>query len=184
MDTYDYRENDDAVAATNCHAERDARAEIERRDREPVTDGETAEVLDYRGYGVFEEIYDRELTRLAEVGITDPEVTSTGGNCYALTGELHAPDGRSIYLLATTNGEPALTTDTPITLWTVGLYDIQGDSVALAMGEASVEALGDSSDALGCAVTRARTALHQYAGGAPAGKTALIGGRGLSWIPE
>ncbi|MBW0288757.1 hypothetical protein ATN37_02120 [Rhodococcus sp. MH15] len=157
---------------------------MERREHEPVTEGETAEVLDYRGYGVFEEIYDRELTRLAAVGIADPEVALTGGNCYALTGELHAPDGRSIYLLTTTNGEPALTTDTAITLWTVGLYDTEGDSVALAMGEASVEALGDTVDALGRAVTRARTALHQYAGGAPAGKTALIGDRGLSWIPE
>lgn len=143
----------------------------------------TSEVLDYRGYAALEEIYDRELTRLAAVGITDPEVTSTGGNCYALTGGLYAPNGRSIYLLATTNGEPALTTGTPITLWTVGLYDTEGDSVALAMGEAGVEALGDSSDALGCAVTRARTALHQYAGGAPAGKTALIGCRGVIWIP-
>ncbi|MFC9553622.1 hypothetical protein ACFTWF_22470 [Rhodococcus sp. NPDC056960] len=145
---------------------------------------EESELLDYRGYGTFEENYAGELIRLAAVGVADAEVTSTGGNCYALTGGLYAPDGRSIYLLATTNGDPALTTDTPITLWTVGLYDTEGDSVALAMGEASVDALGDSSDALGCAVTRARTALHQYAGGAPNGKTALIGDRGLTWIPE
>ncbi|MFC9556000.1 hypothetical protein ACFTWF_34850 [Rhodococcus sp. NPDC056960] len=163
--------------------ERDALAEIERRERGPATDAETSETLDYRAYGTFEEIYDRELTRLAAVGVADPDVASTGGNCYALTGALYAPDGRSIYLLATTNGEPALTTDTAITLWTVGLYDTGGDSVALAMGESGVEALGNSSDALGCAVTRARTALHQYAGGAPTGKTALIGDRGLTWIP-
>lgn len=145
---------------------------------------ETSEVLDYRHYGTLEEIYHRELIRLAAVGVADPEVTSTGGNCYALTGDAgYAPDGRSIYLLATTNGEPALTTDSPITSWAVGLYDTQGDSVALAMGEASVEALGDSPDALGCAVTRARTAIHQYTGGAPAGKVALIGDQGMTWIP-
>ncbi|QSE87035.1 hypothetical protein [Rhodococcus koreensis] len=145
---------------------------------------ETSEVLDYRHYGTLEEIYHRELIRLAAVGVADPEVTSTGGNCYALTGDAgYAPDGRSIYLLATTNGDPALTTGEPITSWAVGLYDTQGDSVALAMGEASAEALGDSPDALGCAVTRARTALHQYTGGAPAGKVALIGDQGVTWIP-
>ncbi|MDH6291932.1 hypothetical protein [Rhodococcus opacus] len=146
--------------------------------------GEESELLDFRAYGTFEEIYVRELTRLAAVGVADPEVTSTGGSCYALTGDCgHAPDGRSIYLLATTNGEPGLATATPITSWVVGLYEDQGDSVALAMGEASVEALGDSCEALGCAVTRARTALlHQYAGGAPEGETALIGDQGLTWI--
>ena len=136
---------------------------------------ETSEVLDYRHYGTLEEIYARELIRLAG---------STGGNCYALTGDAgYAPDGRSIYLLATTNGDPALTTG-ETTSWAVGLYDTQGDSVALAMGEASVDALGDSPDALGCAITRARTALHQYTGGgAPAGKVALIGDQGVTWIP-
>ncbi|BAH56151.1 hypothetical protein [Rhodococcus opacus] len=145
---------------------------------------ETSEVLDYRHYGTLEEIYHRELIRLAAVGVADPEVTSTGGNCYALTGDAgYAPDGRSIYLLAATNGDPALTTGGPITSWAVGLYEMQGDSVALAMGEASVDALGDSPDALGCAATRARTALHQYTGGAPAGKVALIGDQGLTWIP-
>ncbi|WP_368680517.1 hypothetical protein R1X32_09910 (plasmid) [Rhodococcus opacus] len=64
-------------------------------------------------------------------------------------------DGRSIYLLATTNGDPALTADTPITSWVVGLYEDQSDSVALVVGEAGVEALGGSPDALGCALTRA-----------------------------
>ncbi|MFZ2178211.1 MAG: hypothetical protein WAW17_30140 [Rhodococcus sp. (in: high G+C Gram-positive bacteria)] len=137
-----------------------------------------------RDHGVFEEIYSRELTRLAAVGVANPEVISTGGNCYALTGDAgYAPDGRSIYLLATTNGDPALTTETPVTSWAVGLYETQGDSVALAMGEASVEALADSPDPLGCAVTRARTALHQYAGEAPDGKSALIGDQGLTWVP-
>nr|WP_250775902.1 hypothetical protein [Rhodococcus sp. MSC1_016] len=145
---------------------------------------ETSDVLDYRSYGALEEMYARELTRLEAVGVADPEVASTGGNCYALTGGAgYAPDGRSIYLLATTNGGPALATGEPITSWAVGLYDTQGDSVALAMGEASVEALGDSPDALGCAVTRARTALHQYTGGAPAGQFALIGDQGVIWIP-
>ena len=144
----------------------------------------TFELLDYRHYGALEEIYAHELGRLAEAGVGDPEVTSTGGNCYALTGDAgYAPDGRSIYLLATTNGDPALTTGEPITSWAVGLYETQGDSVALAMGEASVDALGDSPDALGCAVTRARTALHQYTGGAPARKVALIGDQGVTWIP-
>ncbi|RZL78968.1 MAG: hypothetical protein EOP32_20570 [Rhodococcus sp. (in: high G+C Gram-positive bacteria)] len=143
-----------------------------------------SELLDYRHYGTLEENYAHELDRLAEAGVADPEVISTGGNCYALTGDPgRTADGRSIYLLATTNGDPALTTDTPITSWVVGLYEDQGDSVALAMGEASVEALGDSPDALGCAVTRACTALHQYAGGAPDGKIALIGDQGLIWIP-
>ncbi|MDI9940340.1 hypothetical protein QM806_33750 [Rhodococcus sp. IEGM 1351] len=142
-----------------------------------------SELLDYRHYGTLEENYAHELDRLAEA-VADPEVISTGGNCYALTGDPgRTADGRSIYLLATTNGDPALTTDTPITSWVVGLYEDQGDSAALAMGEASVEALGDSLDALGCALTRACTALHQYAGGAPDGKLALIGDRGLTWIP-
>ena len=139
-------------------------------------------MLDYRNYGTLEENYAHELTQLEAIGVTDPEVTSTGGNCYALTGGAgYAPDGRSIYLLATTNGDPALAGE-PVTSWAVGLYDTHGDSVALAMGEASVEALGDSPGALSCAVTRARTALHQYADDAPAGKTALIGDQGLIWI--
>ncbi|SEB29467.1 hypothetical protein [Rhodococcus koreensis] len=150
----------------------------------------TSEVLDYRGYAAFEEIYTRELALLATFGIADPEVTWTGGNCYALTGALTAADGRSIYLLATTNGEPALTIDEPVTHWTVGLYDTESDSVALAMGEASVTALideygeeiVDSSDALGSALTGARMALDQYA--APSGKIVLIGNRGVSWITE
>ncbi|MFD9663460.1 hypothetical protein ACFWAY_17825 [Rhodococcus sp. NPDC059968] len=143
-----------------------------------------SEQLDYRHYGTLEETYAHELDRLAAAGIADPEVISTGGNCYALTGDPgRTADGRSIYLLATTNGDPALTTDTPITHWVVGLYEDQGDSVALAMGEASVDALGDSPDALGRAITRACTALHQYAGSAPDGGTALIGDQGLTWIP-
>ena len=145
----------------------------------------TSELLDYRHFGTLEEMYAHELGRLAEAGVGDPEVTSTGGNCYALTGNPgRTADGRSIYLLATTNGEPALTTDSPITSWAVGLYEDQGDSVALAMGEASVDALGNSPDALGCAITRACTALHQYASAAPAGKVAHIGDRGMSWSPE
>jgi hypothetical protein len=142
---------------------------------------ETSEIPDYQHYGTLEENYAHELGRLAEAGVGDPEVTSTGGNCYALTGR--TADGRTIYLLATTNGEPALTTDTPITSWAVGLYDRHGDSVALAMGEASIETHGSSPDALVRAVTRARTALHQYADAAPAGKTALLGDHGLTWIP-
>jgi hypothetical protein len=146
---------------------------------------ETSDVLDYRSYGALEEIYARELDRLEAIGITDPEVASTGGNCYALTGNAgYTPDNRSLYLLATTNGDPALTTGEPVTSWAVGLYDTQDDSVALAMGEASVDAFGNSPDALVCAVTRARTALHQYTDGAPAGKTALLGEQGLTWIPE
>ena len=145
----------------------------------------TLEVLDYRDYGTLEEIFARELDRLAEAGVADPEVTSTGGNCYALTGDPgRTADGRSIHLLATTNGDPALTTDMPITLWTVGLYESEGDSVALALGEASVEALGDSSDALGCAVARACRALHQYSAVAPAEKVAHIGDSGMAWSPE
>ncbi|WP_009475923.1 hypothetical protein [Rhodococcus sp. JVH1] len=145
----------------------------------------TSELLDYRHYGTLEEIYAHELGRLAEAGVGDPEVTSTGGNCYALTGNPgRTADGRSIHLLATTNGEPALTTDSPITSWAVGLYETEGDSVALAMGEATVDAFGNSPDALGCAITRACTALHQYASAAPAGKVAHIGDHGMSWSPE
>ncbi|AWK76979.1 hypothetical protein CBI38_36855 (plasmid) [Rhodococcus oxybenzonivorans] len=146
---------------------------------------ETSELLDYPHYGTLEEIYARELTRLAAIGVTDPDVASTGGNCYALTGNAgYAPDGRSIYLLATTNGDPAVAAGEPVTSWAVGLYDTRGDSVALAMGEASVDTPGDSPNALGGAVTRARTALHQYTDTAPAGKTALIGDHGQTWIPE
>ena len=145
----------------------------------------TLEVLDCRYYGTLEEIFARELDRLAEAGVADPEVTSTGGNCYALTGDPgRTADGRSIHLLATTNGDPALTTDMPITSWVVGLYEDQGDSVALAMGEAAVGAHGDSRDALGCAVARACRALHQYSGAAPAGKVAHIGDGGMAWSPE
>lgn len=143
-----------------------------------------SELLDYRHYGTLEEIYAPELDLLGEAGVADPEVISTGGNCYALTGDPgRTADGRPIYLLATTNGDPALTTETPITSWVVGLYAGQGDSVALVMGEASVEALGNSPDALACAIIRACTALHQYAGGAPDGETALIGDQGPTWIP-
>jgi hypothetical protein len=146
---------------------------------------ETFDLLDHRNYGTLEETYAHELTQLEAIGVTDPEVVSTGGNCYALTGNAgYAPDGRSLYLLATTNGDPALATGEPVTSWAVGLYDTHGDSVALAMGEAGVDAFGNSPDALICAVTRARTALHQYTDGAPAGKTALLGEQGLTWIPE
>ncbi|AHK35574.1 hypothetical protein OPAG_08337 [Rhodococcus opacus PD630] len=130
-----------------------------------------------REYAHENDAFSDELARLGRLGGENPSVISTGGGCLALSAGAGADgSGRPMYLLATTNGEPALYRER-IEYWSVGLYWADGDTVPLGMGEASVDAYGVSGDALETAMVRATTA--RLVGTNSAGHVARIDDTGV-----
>ena len=160
-----------------------------------VTPAEVARVEDHLAR--LAERYSEEFARLDSMGIANVEIVSTGGNCLAITGAAGVtPDGDdSMYILATTNQEPQLDRPEDIEVWTVGLYVYEGvvqeRDVALAYGEARLNAVDTSADAIERAMTRAYTALRSGRVNAAYGEpmphpdaVPTVGDRGFYWLRD
>ena len=106
--------------------------------------------------------YSAELQRLEDIGMWDVGVIGTGGNCTAISAQVGMVRGMGCYMLATTNGEPSLESDS-VALWSVGIYDRDGDTVPVGLGEASA-LLTSSASALETATQRALSAARKHWG--------------------
>lgn len=106
--------------------------------------------------------YSAELQRLADIGMWDVTIIGTGGNCTAVSASVGMVRAMDCYMLATTNGEPSIDSDS-VQSWHVGIYDLAGDTVPVGLGEASAER-ASSVDALETATQRALSAARKYRG--------------------